>query len=39
MDGVFRRDGGEWKRVGSIAEEQCSVPGELLDAWRLPRCE
>jgi hypothetical protein len=39
VDGVFRRDGGRWTRLGSIDDEQCSVPGELLDAWRLPRCE
>jgi hypothetical protein len=39
VDGVFKREGGDWKRLGSIADEQCSVPGDLLDAWRLPRCE
>jgi hypothetical protein len=39
VDGVFKRDGGKWTRLGSIDDEQCSVPGELLDAWRLPRCE
>jgi TIR domain len=39
VDGVFKREDGDWKRLGSIADEQCSVPGDLLDAWRLPRCE
>jgi TIR domain len=39
VDGVFRRDHGAWKRLGTIDAAQCSVPGELLDAWRLPRCE
>ena len=39
VDGVFRREGGKWTLLGSIDEQQCSVPGELLDAWRLPRCE
>jgi hypothetical protein len=39
VDGVFKRGGGRWTRLGSIDDEQCSVPGELLDAWRLPRCE
>jgi hypothetical protein len=39
VDGVFRREHGTWTMLGSIAERQCSVPGELLDAWRLPRCE
>jgi len=39
VDGVFRRDGGKWALLGSIDEQQCSVPAELLDAWRLPRCE
>jgi hypothetical protein len=39
VDGVFRRVSGKWTLLGSIAEQQCSIPGELLDAWRLPRCE
>jgi hypothetical protein len=39
VDGVFRREHGAWTMLGSIAERECSVPGELLDAWRLPRCE
>jgi TIR domain-containing protein len=39
VDGVFRREGSAWRLLGSIDEQQCSVPGELLDAWRLPRCE
>ena len=39
VDGVFKRDGDRWRRLGSINDEQCSVPGELLDAWRLARCE
>lgn len=39
VDGVFRREAGKWTLLGSIDEQQCSIPGELLDAWRLPRCE
>jgi hypothetical protein len=39
VDGVFRREGGTWKRLGSIDEQECSIPGELLDAWRVARCE
>ena len=36
--GVFRLEGGEWTLLGSIDEQQCTVPAALLDAWRLPRC-
>jgi hypothetical protein len=39
VDGVFKRDGSKWTRLGSIDEKRCSVPAELLDAWRLARCE
>jgi TIR domain len=36
--GVFRLEGGKWTLLGSIDEQQCTVPAALLDAWRLPRC-
>jgi hypothetical protein len=36
--GVFRFEGGKWTLLGSIDEQQCTVPAALLDAWRLPRC-
>jgi hypothetical protein len=39
VTGVFRRQDGTWTRLGTIDEQQCSIPAELLDAWRLPRCE
>lgn len=39
VSGVFRNQDGNWRLLGTIDEQQCSIPAALLDAWRLPRCE
>jgi len=39
VSGVFRLEDGKWKLLGSMDEQQCSVPAALLDAWRLAPCE
>jgi hypothetical protein len=37
-DGVFRRTGSGWTRIGTIASDRCSVPSALLIAWKQSAC-
>ena len=37
-DGVFKRTGFTWTRVGSIKAARCLVPSELLTAWKQGGC-
>jgi serine/threonine protein kinase len=37
-DGVFRRVGDSWVRVGSINSSRCVVPNRLLVLWKKPSC-